>query len=83
MKGQTDEAIGQYNEAIRLNPDHANAHYNLGLALAVKGQTDEAIQQFQEALRLKPDYADARKKLDAVLASKAGSSQPPGTSTNR
>ena len=83
MKGQTDEAIVQYREAIRLTPDHANAHYNLGLTLAAKGQADEATRQLQEALRLKPDYSDARKTLDALLANKAGSSQPPGASTNR
>ncbi len=32
-KGQIDEAISQYQEAIRMKPNYAEAHYNLGGAL--------------------------------------------------
>ncbi len=56
-EGQTDEAIRQYQEALRLKPDFTDAHNNLGAALAKKGRTDEAIRQFQEVIRLKPDQA--------------------------
>jgi Tfp pilus assembly protein PilF len=83
QQGRTGEAIRQFQEAIRLEPDHAEAHNNLGTALGLKGQMDEAIRQFQEALRLKPDYADARRNLDVLLATKAHTSPPPGTATNR
>jgi tetratricopeptide (TPR) repeat protein len=66
-EGQIDEAVSQYQEAIRLKPDYALAHYDLGTLLAKKGQTDEAISQFQEALRLKPDYAEAQNNLGNAL----------------
>jgi tetratricopeptide (TPR) repeat protein len=66
-QGKLDEAIGEYQEAIRLNPDYANAHNNLGIALARKGQTDEAIGQYREALRLNPDHADAHNGLGIAL----------------
>jgi len=69
-KGQIDEAINQYQEAIRLIPGYAEAHYNLGTAFQKKGQIDEAISQFQEAIRLTPDYADAHNNLGGTLFKK-------------
>ena len=69
-KGQTDEAIRHYEEALRLKPDHPSAHINLGAALDDKGQTDEAIRQYQEALRLKPDQAQAHNNLGIALGRK-------------
>jgi protein O-mannosyl-transferase len=70
-KGQIDEAIRQYREAIRLKPNYPDAHNNLGIALDNKGQTGEAIQQFREAIRLKPDHLDAHYNLGNTLP-KAG-----------
>jgi tetratricopeptide (TPR) repeat protein len=62
-KNQIDEAIRQYQEAIRLAPDFAEPHYNLGIAFGKNGQMDEAIRQFQEVIRLKPDNTDAHYSL--------------------
>jgi tetratricopeptide (TPR) repeat protein len=62
-----DEAIDQFQEAIRIKPDDIEAHYNLGDALYRKGQINEAIQQYQEAIRLKPDYAEACYNLGNAL----------------
>ncbi len=67
IKGQTDAAISQYLEAIRLKPDDADSHNNLGAALLDKGRTDVAISQCQEAIRLKPDYAEAHYNLGNAL----------------
>ncbi len=66
-KGQLDEAISQFGEAIRLKPAYASAHNNLGNALFLKGQPQEAIQQYREAARLKPNYAEAHYNLGSVL----------------
>jgi protein O-mannosyl-transferase len=68
--GQTDEAIRQFQEAIRLKPDDAEAHNNLGNALGERAQTDEAITQYQEAIRLKPDFAEAHFSLGTALGRK-------------
>ena len=62
-QGKLDEAIAAYREAIRLKPDYAEAHSNLGIALAGQGKLDEAIAEYREAIRLKPDYAAAHNNL--------------------
>ena len=36
-QGNLDEAVAAYREALRLNPDYAMAHYNLGNALRAPG----------------------------------------------
>jgi tetratricopeptide (TPR) repeat protein len=69
-KGQTDEAIRQFQEAIRAQPSYAEAYNNLGAVLDKQGQTDEAIRQFQEAIHVQPSYADAHNNLSAVLDKK-------------
>ena len=75
-KGQTEEAIRQYREAIRLKPAYADALCDLGTALDKTGQTDEAIRQLQEAIRLKPGHAEAHYNLGNILAGKANWTRP-------
>ena len=67
MKGQMDEAISQFQKAVRLEPDAAEAYDHLGITFFNKGQLDEAIRQFGEALRLDPDYADAHYNLGVLF----------------
>lgn len=57
--GQYQRAIEDYNKAIRLKPNNADAYYNRGLAYKELGQYPRAIRDFDQAIRLKPDYADA------------------------
>ena len=51
-----DEAIAEYEQAVRLDPENAWCHNRLGFTLAWKGgHDDEAIAQFREAIRLDPN----------------------------
>jgi len=50
-----------------MQPEDANAHYNLGLAYDNKGLVDEAVQQLRETIRLKPDDANAHYNLGVIL----------------
>ena len=49
---QYKAAIADYDEAIRLKPDLAEAYNNRGLAKKELGLTDEARKDFETALEL-------------------------------
>jgi len=46
--------------ASELNPDHADAHYNLGMALHELGQGVAAREHLENCVRLKPEFPDAQ-----------------------
>jgi tetratricopeptide (TPR) repeat protein len=48
-------AISDYNEAIMLNPNLAEAYNNRGNAYYSKGDHDKAISDYSEAIRLNPN----------------------------
>jgi len=66
-RGQTEKAIAQYREALRINPAYAGAHNNLGVALIRVGRAEEGIEQYYEALQIDPTSANARTNLGAAL----------------
>ena len=51
-QNQFQEAIAQYEKAIELNPDYADAHQNLGVALFKLGKMPEGLAAFQTAIAL-------------------------------
>ena len=65
--GRVDDAIVEYQKALRIRPDYADAQNNLGNALHLKGRTDEAISHYQQALDAKPDNAEAHNNLGNAL----------------
>ena len=65
--GKPSEAVGQFEQALRLYPDYPKARLNLGIALEQLGRVQEAIEQYEQALLLNPDYAKAHFNLAVVL----------------
>jgi len=53
--GDFDEAIQYLNLFLKTNPDDAEAHYFLGVALRGVYKTDAALAEFREAARLEPN----------------------------
>ncbi len=53
------KAIADYNEAIRIKPDFAEAYNNRGDAKSALEDKQSAIADYNEAIRLNPDFAEA------------------------
>lgn len=49
-KGDLDEALEDYNQAVRLKSDHARAFYNRAMIWKEKGQNAAAIADLQKYL---------------------------------
>jgi tetratricopeptide (TPR) repeat protein len=64
--GRWDASIADYKQALTLDPEFADAAYNLGFALKAKGDKQQARNAFAQALAIKPDLAPAEYML-AVL----------------
>jgi tetratricopeptide (TPR) repeat protein len=53
------EAIKDFNRAIEIKPDYADAFYNRGIAYSKLGQHQRAIENYIKAIHLKPHDSDA------------------------
>ena len=55
----SSDLVADYTEAIRIDPDDADAYYNRGEAYFYLEEYDKSISDCTEAIRIKPDYAEA------------------------
>ena len=68
--GRTEEALQWLDEALKAHPHGAEAHNNLGVALADKGDLDGAIQAFLDGLAAKPTQAASHHNVAILLLQK-------------
>jgi len=57
--GNWQSAIADYNEVVRINPNHASAYYNRGLIRSKLGDKRGAIADYTETVRINPNHAKA------------------------
>src|SRR5262249_10171379 len=77
-KGDRQRARKEYEEALALNPDSADGHYNLGLVCAEMNDFDEAVKHAQIAYAAGYPLPGLRNKLE-----KAGRWPPPAAQNTR
>ena len=58
-KGMYDKAIEEFNKAIEINPNDANAYNNRGFAYGMIGNLDQAIEDYNKAIEINPKLAEA------------------------
>ena len=66
QKGDYNEAIKQFQEALKLNPGKAEIHYNLGLTYQAKGLLNEAVEEYRKVLEVNPEDAETHNNLGIV-----------------
>lgn len=68
-----DKAIGRLEDAVRYEPEFAEAHQGLAMAYESAGRLDDAVASYRRALELSPNLflsRDAIRRLEALIASR-------------
>jgi protein O-mannosyl-transferase len=65
-----EAAAAACTQALGRQPESADLHYGLGVALYRQGRLDESIAQFAETVRLRPGDGQAHNDLGVALAAK-------------
>lgn len=64
--GDHKTAMGEFQRAVQEDPNDADYHFNLGLALYTAGDVTGASRQMKECLALRPEDAEAASLLDSI-----------------
>jgi protein O-mannosyl-transferase len=71
--GRLPEAFVEFREALQIKPDFADAHDNLGVALAmVPGRLPEAVQEGEAAVSIAPNSYGIHYNLGVALSKTPG-----------
>ena len=65
--GPIESAINSFEKALALNPDYAEAHYNLGVAFQRTNQLDNAVECYEKSITLKHAYPTAHNNLGVIM----------------
>jgi tetratricopeptide (TPR) repeat protein len=69
-QGKRDEALAEFEGAVRLDPNSKLAHLALGRVKARQEHLDDALKEFKEVLRMDPMNIQAHLRAARVLISK-------------
>jgi tetratricopeptide (TPR) repeat protein len=70
VKGQIDEAIARYRDALAVDARLAIAWNGLSMALAKKGELESAIEAAEKLVDLEPDDPLSHTNLSRILMQK-------------
>ena len=80
---KSDDVAAEFREAIRLRPDFAEAHNNLGLVLIQAGDDEGGIAALREAVRISPTTPTRTCNLGAALTPTDADEADPGAREGR
>jgi tetratricopeptide (TPR) repeat protein len=66
-QGKLDDALANFQVALRIDPNVPETHNNLAMVLLKQGRVSESLTQSTAALRLKANFPEARVNLGRAL----------------
>lgn len=76
---QPEKAAERYNRAVEIQPNHPQAHCNLGVIHKNAGRLEEAIASYRAALAAAPDFQVVAANLAIALVEKAAAVKAAGS----
>lgn len=66
QRQQCEKALGDFESAVRFDPQNAAAHASVGLARLCIGDGEDAAQAFRKSLEIDPDQPEIRRTLAEI-----------------
>lgn len=66
-EGKLDAAAAEFQKAIELDPEYADAHRNMGYVYWEQGKFEEAITAYEKAIEVAPDFGEAYGDMAGAL----------------
>ena len=67
-QGKLQEAVEQFNAALRISPDFPEAHYEFAVIYFLQGKSETAVDEFRTTIRLKPYWPVPMNDLAGLMA---------------
>lgn len=78
LRGNLQEAVKYYRQAIQISPDYAEAHANLAVVLESENRFEEAAIHYRRVVQLRPDDTEVHYKLGKILSAQGKSEEAAG-----
>ena len=75
QKNNLQVAEKLYKETLKSNPNHVDAHNNLGIILLRSGKSQNAKSCFEKAIEINPNHASANNNLGRSISTIRGTSK--------
>ena len=67
QEGKTNIAQKLYNQILEIDPNHSQAHNNLGAIFQRLGENQKAKEYYGKAIAINPNYVDAYYNIGIIF----------------
>jgi type IV pilus assembly protein PilF len=70
QQNKLEIALGEFNHAIRIDPNYGQAYNGLGLVYAALGEDAKADENFKKAIQVQPDSSESHNNYGSFLCAR-------------